>query len=264
VEPSARHTPAGALLADIRVRLAEVECAIRSHRFLDAVDARAVPEARLRALAGEQWRTVASDRRAFAMLASRFPTHVAGDLFLSMAEGEGEALSLLRSYAAWLALAEDDLDGYEPRAGCQAYTAFVAWLGLNGSRADVALAFAANLAAWGENCGRLARGLRQRYGAPEEASPSSTSSPPRQTASIESWRSWRRGSRPATRRRAPGVRRGCCRRTSSCSGMRSRSPNCPIPRARAANSGWGGPVAGGGTHAADAATLSVARVALWS
>lgn len=169
MEPSTPRASAAELLADTRSRLADVEQAIRSHRFLDAAAEQGVTEERLRAMAGEQWTIIASDRRAFAVLASRFPAPVAGDFFLSMAEGEGRALSLLRSYASWLGLDEVALDAYEPRAGCQAYTAYVSSLALNGSRADVALAFAANLAAWGENCGRLARALRERYGAPEEA-----------------------------------------------------------------------------------------------
>jgi thiaminase len=169
VESSPRPLRAAELLADTRARLADLDGAIRSHRFLDLVAARGLPEGRLRSLAGEQWTIITSDRRSFATLAARFPAHVAGDVFLSLAEGEGEALSLLRSYASWLGLDEAALEAYEPHAGCQAYTAFVSWLALNGSRADVALAFAANLAAWGDNCGRLARALRERYGAPEEA-----------------------------------------------------------------------------------------------
>jgi hypothetical protein len=98
MEPSARQTSAAELLADTRSRLADVEQTIRSHRFLEALAQRRVPEEHLRALAGEQWTIIASDRRAFAMLASRFPSHLAGDFFLSMAQGEGQALSLLRSY----------------------------------------------------------------------------------------------------------------------------------------------------------------------
>jgi len=47
--------------------------------------------------------------------------------------------------------------------------AFVAWLALNGLRADVALAFLVNLAAWAANCGRVAAALRDRYGAEQEA-----------------------------------------------------------------------------------------------
>jgi len=38
----------------------------------------------------------------------------------------------------------------------------VSWLALCGSRAELALAFLANLAAWGENCRRLADMLQGR------------------------------------------------------------------------------------------------------
>jgi hypothetical protein len=61
-----------------------------------------------------------------------------------------------------LGLDESGLADYEPQSGCQAYTAFVSWLALNASRADVALALLANLAAWGENCRRLAGLLQGR------------------------------------------------------------------------------------------------------
>ena len=52
---------------------------------------------------------------------------------------------------------------HEPLPAAQAYPAYVAWLALNGSRADVALAFLANLAAWGDNCARMAGALRGRH-----------------------------------------------------------------------------------------------------
>jgi thiaminase len=156
------------LLAEARSELAPVERAIRAHRFLEALAQGRVERDRLAALAGEQWTIIASDRRAFGFLASRFPRGLAGDFFLSMAQGEGKALSLLRGYAAWAGLDEAALERYEPRAGCHAYTAFVSWLALNGGRVDVALAFVANLAAWGENCGRVGRALREAYDALEE------------------------------------------------------------------------------------------------
>jgi hypothetical protein len=53
--------------------------------------------------------------------------------------------------------------------GAQAYPAFVAWLALNGSRADVVLAFLANLAAWGENCGQVAAAVRESCRAGDDA-----------------------------------------------------------------------------------------------
>lgn len=159
----------GQLLEELRRDLADVDGAIRSHRFLAGLEARRVPEGRLRAFAGEQFAIVTSDRHSFAFLAGRYPAGPAGDFFLSMADGEGQALSLLDGFAGWLGIGPEDLLSYEPRAGAQAYPAFVAWLALNGSRADVTLALLANLAAWGANCGRVAAALRDRYGAEQEA-----------------------------------------------------------------------------------------------
>jgi TENA/THI-4/PQQC family len=157
------------LLERARTELAEVGRAIRAHPFLDELEAGRAPPAALEALAGEQRLILASDRRSFAQLAARFPADPAGSFFLAMAESEGLALALLGDLAAALGLGEEQLAAYEPRPGCQAYPAFVAWLALNGSRADVALAFIANLAAWGANCARAAGALRARYGLDERA-----------------------------------------------------------------------------------------------
>jgi hypothetical protein len=40
----------------------------------------------------------------------------------------------------------------------------MAWLALYGSAAEVAAAYLVNFPAWGQNCGRLSRALRERYG----------------------------------------------------------------------------------------------------
>ena len=55
---------AGELVAQTQRELAEIAEAIRSHRFLDGLRTRDVPEERLRALAGEQHAIVSSDRRS--------------------------------------------------------------------------------------------------------------------------------------------------------------------------------------------------------
>jgi thiaminase len=160
--------PGRKLLGDLRHDLAEVAQEIRSHRFLAALDEGRVPLERLAAFAGEQNAIITSDRRSFALLAARFPMPPAGDLFLSLAEGEGRALGLLRPFASIVGADEEALRAHEPAPGAQAYPAFVAWLALNGSRSDVSLALLANLAAWGANCGRVAEALRARYGLEEE------------------------------------------------------------------------------------------------
>ncbi|MGH4025528.1 MAG: transcriptional regulator [Pseudonocardiaceae bacterium] len=150
-------------------RAEETADAIRTHRFLDLLRTRDVPEQRLCALAAEQHAIVSSDRRSFAQLAARFSSGSACGFFLGQAESEGLALDRLRGLADWLGLTDAQLRAHEPHPGAQAYPAFVAWLALNGSRADVVLAFLANLAAWGENCGQVAAALRDSYGADDDA-----------------------------------------------------------------------------------------------
>ena len=125
--------------------LANVEQAIRTHRYL----ATAPAQESVCALVGEQYTILRSDRRSFAQLAARFPEAPAGDLFIALAQGEGEALAHLLALAESLDLHEPSLVAYKPQPGCQAYSAFVAWLALDGSRADLAVALLANLAAWG-------------------------------------------------------------------------------------------------------------------
>jgi hypothetical protein len=144
--------------------LAPLEAQIRSHPFLAALEAGAVSEEQLRAFAGEQYRVLRSDRRSFAQLAARYPDDPSGVFFVARAAGEGEALARLIRFAAALGIGEDEMGAYEPRPGCQAYPAFVAWLALNGSRLDVALAFLVNLDAWGANCARMGTALADRYG----------------------------------------------------------------------------------------------------
>lgn len=102
------------------------------------------------------------------MLAARFPEPPAVDFFLGLAASEAPARAHLLRLAGAFGLTESGLAAYEPLPGCQAYPAYVAWLALNGSRGDVALALVANFAAWGSYCGAVARGLRQHYGLGDE------------------------------------------------------------------------------------------------
>lgn len=55
-----------------------------------------------------------------------------------------------------------------PLPGAFAYSAYVTWLALFGSPAEFAGAFLVNLEAWGENCGRMSRALREGYGLTRE------------------------------------------------------------------------------------------------
>ena len=154
------------LLQEVRQELATME---RRNHFVELVAEGSAPRERLAALACEELLIVPSDRRSFAFLAARFPEAPAGELFLSLAQGEGVALSHLGAFARALGLDASTISSYEPRAGCQAYTAYVAWLALNGSRSQVAVALLANLDAWGSFCAAVAAGLRRHYGLDDDA-----------------------------------------------------------------------------------------------
>jgi hypothetical protein len=118
----------------------------------------------LAALAAEQHRIIPSDRRSFLLLAARATDPAASAFFADLAQGEVLALEKLAGFAAACGLGERELHAYEPRAGCQAYPAYVAWLALNGEPGDVVLALVANFAAWGSYCAAVARALREHYG----------------------------------------------------------------------------------------------------
>ncbi len=152
---------AAELLSVVRAELAPVGRSLAEHRYLAELEAGRVPVESLRAFAGEQRAIITSDRRSFEHLAQRFPQPPAGGFFRDLAAGEAEALRLLERFAAAVGLGPD----YEPLAGCQAYPAYVAWLALNGSPAEVALAFLANLESWGRSCARMGDALRPLYGA---------------------------------------------------------------------------------------------------
>jgi TENA/THI-4/PQQC family len=147
----------------------QVAAGASRNRFVDLLEAGGVPRDRLTWLAGEQFRIVGSDQRSFALLAARFPDPPAGELFLSLAQGERRALRLLADFAAALGWGERELRAYEPRPLAQAYPAYLAWSALFGTCSGVALAMLANLEEWGGYCARVAEALVTRYDLAERA-----------------------------------------------------------------------------------------------
>src|SRR5260370_35658204 len=98
------------LLQEVRQELATMES--RNH-FVELVAEGSAPRERLAALACEELLIVPSDRRGFAFLAARFPEAPAGELFLSLAQGEGMALSHLGAFARALGLDASTISSYE-------------------------------------------------------------------------------------------------------------------------------------------------------
>lgn len=134
------------------------------NRFLDELETGSVPRERLRVLAGELYRLVSSDRRSFALLASRFPSH---PLFLAMAGGEDEALRLLLDFASAVGVGEKELRAYEPLPLAQAYPAFLAQTAMFGPPSAIPLALLVNVEESGRYYTRAADAMVSRYGLTE-------------------------------------------------------------------------------------------------
>jgi len=149
------------LLESARRELAPGE---HDNRLVPLIAQGAASREALAALAAEQQRIIASDWRSFLVLASRSPDPAAGAFFVDLAQGEVLALEKLSQYAAACGLGEQALREYQPRAGCQAYPSYIAWLALNGEPSDVVLAVVANFSAWGAFCATVAQALRAHYG----------------------------------------------------------------------------------------------------
>lgn len=156
----AKATP---LIRTLRKELEPVEREIRRHPYLDLVEAGRVGREDLRVFAGEQYHIIRSDLRSVALLVNRFGSGPSGPFFQGTLSGEAAALAALRDFARALDLDERRLQEHEPLHGAQAYPAYMAWLALYGSDAEVAAGFLVNFAAWGANCGRMSRALRTRY-----------------------------------------------------------------------------------------------------
>jgi hypothetical protein len=152
------------LVAKIRRELAAVEQEIRAHPYLADLEAARVRREDLARFAGEQYHIIRSDLCSVALLVHRFGTSASGPFFQAVLGGETAALDALRTFAKAVGMDEAALRAYEPAPGAQAYPAFMAWLALYGSDAEVAAGFLVNFSAWGANCGRMSQALRSRYG----------------------------------------------------------------------------------------------------
>lgn len=152
------------LIEEIKRELESVERQIREHPYLADLEAGRIRREDLRLFAGEQYHIIRSDLRSVALLVNRFGAAPSGPFFQAVLGGEAAALDALRSFACAVGLDEPLLQAYEPTPGALAYPAFMAWLALYGSDAEVAVGFLVNFQAWGANCGRMSRALRVQYG----------------------------------------------------------------------------------------------------
>src|SRR4030095_2110492 len=157
-----------ALLEGIRQDLQSVTEQLLRHPYVQALEEGQIGREKLRLFAGEPYSIRASDLKRFAYLLARFGSAPSRDFFLGILQGEKAAWDALLAFADALGLSEAQLSEHEPLAGAHAYTCYMAWLALYASDAEIAAAYLVNFPAWGQNCGRLSRILKERFGLGEK------------------------------------------------------------------------------------------------
>jgi pyrroloquinoline quinone (PQQ) biosynthesis protein C len=167
----AHETPTRAqtLVHTIRAVLRPVEQQLRQHPYLHALETGHLLPSQLRPFVGEQSAIIPSDLRSLALLISRCAAPASQQFFRTVLDGEAAALEALEPLATAVGMTPAERDAYELTPGAQAYSAYLAWLCLYRSEAEVAAALSVNFAAWGANCGRMAQALGQRFGWQEAA-----------------------------------------------------------------------------------------------
>ena len=157
------------LIAEIREQLKPVDERLTAHPYLAALEDGRIPRQNLRLIAGEQYHIINSDLRSITLLLDRHSHLPSRDYLLESLRAEAGARAALLIFARACDMSESDLRAYEPLPGCQAYPAYVAWLGAYGSDAEFAAAFLVNLPAWGAACGRMSEALKSAYNLPVDA-----------------------------------------------------------------------------------------------
>jgi TENA/THI-4/PQQC family len=152
------------LLNEICIELHPVTERLLRHPYVQALEEGKIGREKLRLFAGEQYNIIGSDLKSAAYLVSRFGSASSRDFFLGILQGERAAWDALLTFAHALGLSETELREHEPLPGAHAYTCYMAWLALYASDAEIAAAYFVNFPAWGENCGRLSRILKERFG----------------------------------------------------------------------------------------------------
>ena len=159
---------AKALLHAIRKELQPVNEKLLRHPYVQDLEQGKIGREDLHIFGGEQYAIISSDLRSAAHLVNRFGASPSRDFFLGILQGEKAAWDGLLVFGSALGLTETDLRAHEPLAGAHAYTCYMAWLALYASDAEIAAAYLINFPAWGQNCGRLSRILKERFGLREK------------------------------------------------------------------------------------------------
>jgi thiaminase len=146
----------------IRTELSPLHQKIIGHRYVAALEDGQVPRESLVMFALQQYHIIASDLRSVALLVARHGNLASRPYLLNILQGENDAFEALTKFAHALGISDERLRGSEPIPAAFAYSAFLAWLAMYASDAEMAAALSLNFAAWGTNCGKMSGALNCR------------------------------------------------------------------------------------------------------
>jgi len=152
------------LVGQIRSELKSLTTRISDHPYVRALEQGRIQSDQLTVFAGQQHHIISSDLRSVGLILSRQGMLSSRRFLMKVLQGEAAALDALDAFAGALGLNVNDPEVCEPLPAAHAYCAFVAWLALYGSDAELACAFLVNFPAWGANCARMYRALHEKYG----------------------------------------------------------------------------------------------------
>ncbi|RLE50103.1 MAG: TenA family transcriptional regulator [Candidatus Methanomethylicota archaeon] len=154
-------------LEDVRKMLAPLNEKILKHPFITDAEKGSLPFEKILSFIKNQYYIVSRDIKALAAMLSRAKNPDEEWFFQELLKGDIEAFKLLLKMAESLNLSREVLESYHPIPSAVAYTHFLASLALYSSAGEQAMAMVVNLPVWGANCSRLAKALKEKYGARE-------------------------------------------------------------------------------------------------
>ncbi len=153
------------LVHNIRNELKEIDNQLRNLDFFEKIGNKHDLNTVMKAFLGHQYHIAKSDLRSFAMLIQRFGNYPHTCLFFkNMLDGEISAVDGIINLAQKLKITEEGLINYEVIPEGFAYATYVAWLSTYGSSAEIACGILVNFDAWGYNCSRLSKVLKENFG----------------------------------------------------------------------------------------------------
>jgi thiaminase len=150
-------------IENIQSNLSKTINRILNHSYIAALENKEICTEKLEIFVYEQYYIISNDIRNFALMISKASNNTAIELFLDCLLAEVNALKNLLLMAEELGISRNQLDSYEPLAGCQAYTNYLTRLAVYASDAEILTAMLIDLPVWGANCSKISFALKKNY-----------------------------------------------------------------------------------------------------